>query len=69
MLANGKVGGAALDVFESEPITTDNPLCSYPQVILGSHNGSNTEEAVLRVNQLTIDNLVRDLKKSVLKQP
>ena len=60
-LDSGKIAGAALDVFESEPVTTNNPLCGYPQVILGSHNGSNTNESVQRVNQLAIDNLVRDL--------
>lgn len=64
VLNNGRVAGAALDVFEKEPLTPDNPLCHYPQVILGSHNSSNTEEAVLRVNQLAIDNLVRDLKRA-----
>lgn len=63
-LNQGKVAGAALDVFESEPLTPENPFCHYPQVILGSHNSSNTEEAVLRVNQLAIDNLVRDLKRA-----
>jgi D-3-phosphoglycerate dehydrogenase len=64
----GQVAGAALDVFETEPLTTFNPLCNYSQVILGSHNSSNTEEAVLRVNQLAIDNLSRDLKKVAAKQ-
>lgn len=63
-LDSGKVGAAALDVFETEPVTTDNPLVKYEQVIFGSHNSSNTQEAVLRVNQIAIDNLVRDLKKA-----
>ncbi|MGK7952763.1 MAG: NAD(P)-dependent oxidoreductase [Xenococcaceae cyanobacterium] len=63
-LENGKVGGAALDVFETEPISLENPLLSYDRVIFGSHNGSNTREAVLRVNQIAIDNLVRDLQRS-----
>lgn len=64
-LENGKVGGAALDVFESEPLAIGNPLLKYEQVIVGSHNSSNTREAVLRVNQLAIDNLVRDLRRVV----
>lgn len=63
-IKSGKVGGAALDVFESEPLAIEHPLLNYEQVIVGSHNGSNTREAVLRVNQLAIDNLVRDLKKA-----
>jgi D-3-phosphoglycerate dehydrogenase len=36
-------------------------------VIVGSHNASNTREAVLRVNQLAIDILVRELRKTALK--
>lgn len=67
-LDRGQVAGAALDVFENEPLTTSNSLCNYSQVILGSHNSSNTKEAVLRVNQLAIDNLSRDLKKIAAKQ-
>ena len=63
-LDSGKISRAALDVFESEPMTTDNPLDNYEQVIMGSHNSSNTREAVLRVNQIAIDNLVRDLKRA-----
>ena len=61
-LEKGKVGAAALDVFESEPLAKNHPLTEFEQVICGSHNGSNTREAVLRVNQKAIDNLVRDLK-------
>ena len=34
-------------------------------MILGSHNSSNTREAVLRVNQLAIDNVVHDMRRAV----
>ena len=61
-LKTGKVGGAALDVFESEPIAINHPLRIYNQVIFGSHNASNTRETTLRVNQLAIDILVRELR-------
>lgn len=64
-LKSGKVGAAALDVFESEPLEANHPLTQFEQVICGSHNSSNTREAVLRVNQLAIDNLVRDLNRAV----
>ncbi len=62
-LEDGKIGGAALDVFESEPIDPAHPLLSYQQVIAGSHNASNTREAVSRVNQMSIDILVRELRR------
>lgn len=62
-LDEGVVAGAALDVFEVEPVGPDNPLLKYEQVILGTHNGSNTREAVERVNQIAIDNLLRSLQQ------
>jgi D-3-phosphoglycerate dehydrogenase len=61
-LASGQLAGAALDVFETEPLPADAPLRAVPTVILGSHNASNTVEAVRRVNRLAIDNLLAVLE-------
>ncbi|MGI9584577.1 MAG: hydroxyacid dehydrogenase, partial [Acidimicrobiia bacterium] len=41
---SGRVGGAAIDVFEVEPVT-DSPLFSVPQVIVTPHLGASTTEA------------------------
>lgn len=41
---SGKVGGAAVDVFESEP-TTDSPLFDVPQITVTPHLGASTKEA------------------------
>lgn len=54
-LQSGQVSGAALDVFEVEPLTLDNRFLSLPDVLVGSHNGSNTLDGVKRANQKAID--------------
>ncbi len=63
-LETGRVGAAALDVFEREPLEPDNLLRQLPNVILGSHNASNTFQAVDRTNRLAINNLLKGLEKS-----
>src|SRR5207237_2321980 len=46
-LDSGKVGGAALDVFNAEPVT-EHPLFGYPNVIVTPHLGASTTEATDR---------------------
>ena len=53
-LRSGHVSGAALDVFEVEPIQSDNELREFEDCIFGSHNGSNTVEAVVRATEKAI---------------
>jgi D-3-phosphoglycerate dehydrogenase len=60
-LTSGRLGGAALDVFEVEPLPADSPLRRFDSVILGSHNSSNTAEAVRRTSLRAIQNLVDGL--------
>ncbi len=47
-LKNGKIGGVALDVFETEPCT-DSPLFGMPNVVCTPHLGASTEEAQTQV--------------------
>jgi D-3-phosphoglycerate dehydrogenase len=54
-LANGTIHSVALDVFEIEPLPSDSPLRQYDYNIFGSHNGSNTSDAVRRVSLTAID--------------
>ena len=44
-IEQGIVAGAALDVFEKEPPTADNPLLQIPEVIVTPHLGASTTEA------------------------
>ena len=43
-LQTGRIGGAALDVFEKEPLSPDSPLATMENVILTSHSIAWTEE-------------------------
>ena len=53
-----RVHSAALDVFEEEPLSNDSYLRQHPYCILGSHNSSNTIEAVSKTNALAINTLL-----------
>jgi D-3-phosphoglycerate dehydrogenase len=48
-LETGAVAGAALDVFEKEPLPADHPLCSAPNTLLTPHISSSTAEALERM--------------------
>jgi D-3-phosphoglycerate dehydrogenase len=53
-LSEQKISGAALDVFELEPLPRLSRLRNFDNVILGTHNASNTYEAVHRASELSI---------------
>ena len=53
-LSNGQVHSAALDVMEVEPLPADSPLRNHERCIFGSHNGSNTVDAVIRASEKAI---------------
>lgn len=57
-LASGKVDAAALDVFEVEPLPADSPLREHPRCVFGSHNASNTADAVVRTSELAVARLL-----------
>lgn len=53
-LRSGVVHSAALEVFEVEPLPHDSPLRQFQQCIFGSHNASNTVDAVVRTSRRAI---------------
>lgn len=62
-LQSGQVFSAALDVFEVEPPPMGSPIRSHPRCVLGSHNASNTADAVVRTSEIAIGTLVGFLKE------
>src|SRR5215831_2219300 len=61
MLQSRRLRGAALDVFEEEPLPTDNPLWAMPNVIISPHSASTVVEENDRLVELFVDNLHRYL--------
>ena len=60
-LSSGQVGGAALDVFEYEPLPLDSPLLKMDNVMLAPHNSNSSPTAWERIHWSTIKNLVEGL--------
>jgi D-3-phosphoglycerate dehydrogenase len=61
-LETGKFRGVGLDVFEQEPLSTSSPLLDFDNCFFGSHNGSNTKEAVDKTSQKAMELLFNFLK-------
>jgi D-3-phosphoglycerate dehydrogenase len=59
-IESGHLAGAALDVYEAEPLEDDR-IRTLPRTILGSHNASNTFEACHRTHEQAIKNLIHNL--------
>jgi len=64
-LDSGKVAGAALDVFPSEPMT-ENPLFGYPNVVVTPHLGASTAEATDRAGYQSAEQVVAALTDGVV---
>ena len=60
-LKAGTIGGAALDVFENEPLPADSPLLTMDNVMLAPHNANSSPAAWERVHWNTIRNLIEGL--------
>jgi D-3-phosphoglycerate dehydrogenase len=64
-LNGGKIGGAAIDVYEEEPPGKDHPLLNAKNAILSPHIGANTIEAQDRVAVETAKMVVEALRGSI----
>ena len=71
-LQTGHLAGAALDVFETEPIPADNPLTAMDNVVLTPHVGGDTSTtmiAAINMNVTQITDLLTDRKPSNMLNP
>ena len=50
-VSTGQIAGAAMDVYEQEPLPVDHPLRSTPRLLLTPHNAFNSREAAERMSQ------------------
>lgn len=56
-LDTGQVYSAALDVFEDEPLSPESLLRDHSRCVFGSHNSSNTRDAVERTSRIAMGKL------------
>ena len=60
-LQAGQIAGAALDVYEHEPLPASSPLCQMDNVMLAPHNANSSPAAWERVHYNTLKNLLEGL--------
>lgn len=68
-LRRGKVAGAALDVFEEEPLDPGSPLASMDNVILTPHLGASSIEAMERMSVQVADGILKVLHNEAPDHP
>ncbi|MHC4307672.1 MAG: NAD(P)-dependent oxidoreductase [Planctomycetota bacterium] len=62
VLKEKRIAGAALDVFEVEPLPTDSPLRGFDNVMLAPHNANSSPIVWERIHKSTVNNLLEELK-------
>ena len=67
VLASGHLGGAALDVFATEPLPADSPLWDMGNVLISPHSASTSDGENARITDLFCDNLRRFLAREPLR--
>ena len=58
-----RIAGAALDVFEVEPLPIDSPLRELSNCLLATHNANSSGDGHKRVHESTIENLLTGLRE------
>lgn len=65
LLAHGRIAGAGLDVFSTEPLPPDHPFCRLENLVLSPHAGALTVEA----NQTGLDMVVENIRAWLAGRP
>ena len=68
-LREGVIGGAALDVFETEPLPAGSPLREAPNLILTPHAAWYSEAAIDRLQGLVAEDVTRALSGEAPRRP
>ncbi|MCM3760395.1 D-2-hydroxyacid dehydrogenase [Alkalihalobacillus oceani] len=66
-LESGQIGGAALDVFEKEPLEPESPLWEMKHVFLTPHIAGNSDHYMERVFRIVLENVANFLANKPLK--
>lgn len=61
-LHSGHLGGAGLDVYDTEPLPPDDPILSCEQVVLTPHMADQTPEGAELLNEGAVDNVIAFLE-------
>jgi len=61
-LHSGHLGGAGLDVYETEPMPADDPILACEQVVLTPHMADQTPEGAELLNEGAVDNVIAFLE-------
>lgn len=56
-LDSGRLGGVALDVFETEPLPADHPLRSHENILLSAHSAGASRQSQINIVKLVTENL------------
>jgi phosphoglycerate dehydrogenase-like enzyme len=66
-LQSGHLGGAALDVFATEPLPADSPLWDMDNVIITPHSSGASQSSGLRAEEIFIENLAAYMAGGTLR--
>lgn len=65
-LQEGRLAGAAVDVFDEEPPPADHPWLHAPRLYVTPHLGGTSREAVMRIGQAALENVFRLMRNEPL---